>query len=173
MTHATLSTQVGRRELLLGLSAAIGLPSAAFARDVIELTWADLRPVGEQPLPPELQGIIQHEMGTLMSQQPEATGFRSEWNGKTVSLSGFVVPLDFDGTAITNFILVPFVGACVHVPPPPANQLVLVTTEEPYVSGGLFEAVNVTGPFGTSGITTELAQIGYAMTAEKVKTLQF
>ena len=43
----------------------------------------------------------------------------AELNGKRVKIGGYVVPLDFDATKVTEFLLVPFVGACIHVPPPP------------------------------------------------------
>lgn len=65
-------------------------------------------------------------------------------------------------------MLVPYVGACIHVPPPPANQLVLVSTERPYESDGMFESVTVTGKIGIATITIELAQVGYTMEAERV-----
>ncbi len=70
---------------------------------------------------------------------------------------------------MTAFILVPFVGACVHVPPPPANQLVFVTTEVPYESSGLFEPVNVTGMFGKASTSTQLADIAYALSADHIE----
>jgi hypothetical protein len=94
---------------------------------------------------------------------------RSDWNGQIVRLSGFVVPIDYQGTGVTAFILVPYVGACVHVPPPPANQLVFVTTGTPYESTGLFEAVTVTGMFGTASTSTQLAEIGYALSADEIR----
>jgi hypothetical protein len=89
-----------------------------------------------------------------------------------VSLPGYVVPLDYDGTGTTAFILVPFVGACIHVPPPPANQLVMVTTERPYKIKGAFDAVVVTGMFGAAATSTALAEIGYALSAEKIEPYQ-
>ena len=66
-------------------------------------------------------------------------------------------------------ILVPFVGACVHVPPPPANQLVFVTTQNPYESTGLYEAVNVIGMFGTASTYTQLADVAYALSADRIE----
>ncbi len=73
------------------------------------------------------------------------------------------------GAGVSTFILVPYVGACIHVPPPPANQLVFVTTGTPYESSGLFEAVNVTGMFGTASTSTQLADIGYALSADLIE----
>lgn len=158
-----------RRKLLAGLSAIPFLNSQAFAEDVIDLEWTDLLPEGETFEPNTLSGLIPHEDAPLASQQPASSGVRSDWNGLVVRLPGFIVPLDYKDSGVVAFILVPFVGACVHVPPPPANQLVLVTTETPYESKGLFEPVNVTGMFGVSAISTEQADIGYALSADKIE----
>ena len=87
--------------------------------------------------------------------RPASDRVRTGWNGKTVRLPGFIVPIDFEGSSVTFFIPVPYFGACVHVPPPPPpNQLASVTTETPYESEGLFEAVNVTGVLGTDPTST-------------------
>ena len=145
------------------------MPRVAFADTVIDLEWEDLLPEGQIVIPRALQSLINHDGPDLSSQQPPSTGVRTDWNGQIVRLPGFVVPIEMVGTAVTAFILVPFVGACIHVPPPPANQLVFVTTPEPYDSKGLYEPVNVTGMFGVSAMTTHLAQIGYALSAEKIE----
>jgi uncharacterized protein len=105
----------------------------------------------------------------LSREQPASTGVRTDWNGQIVRLPGYIVPIDHNGTGVTAFILVPYVGACVHVPPPPANQLVFVTTPTPYENKGLFEAVNVIGMFGVSSVSTQLAEIGYALSADKIE----
>ena len=169
--NADMKNSLLRRDVLLGLTAAIAVPRASFANadEVTNLNWDDLLPKGESPLPEQLRGLVQHEAAPLVTQQPDSSGLRYDWNGKIVRLPGYVVPLEFDGAAVTTFILVPFVGACVHVPPPPANQLVLVTTGEPYASKGLFEPVSVTGTFGTAAQSTQLAEIGYSLSAEKIE----
>ncbi|SFB77108.1 DUF3299 domain-containing protein [Tropicimonas isoalkanivorans] len=160
-----------RRTVSFGIAAFGFVPLRAVAsEEVVDLEWSDLVPKGETSLPAELQGLVQHDQGALMSQQPQSSGVRTDWNGRTVRLPGYMVPLDFDGTGVTAFILVPYVGACVHVPPPPANQLVLVTTERPYETDGLFEPVTVTGMFGTAAASTELADVGYALSADNIET---
>jgi hypothetical protein len=170
-TGAETTNAFLRRHFLLGLSTAISVPRTLFGdtEDVIDLNWQDLLPEGKSPLPEPLRGLVQHDAAPLASKQLQSSGLRSDWNGKIVRLPGYVVPLDFDGTAVTSFILVPFVGACVHVPPPPANQLVLVITGDPYIGKGLFEPVNVTGIFGTAATSTQLAEIGYSLSAEKIE----
>ena len=154
---------------MLGLSALALMPKAGFAAEYIDLEWTDLLPEGQSSIPPGIQGLIDHDGPNLSSQQPPSQGVRTDWNGKTVRLPGFIVPIDYSGTGVTAFILVPFVGACVHVPPPPANQLVFVTTEKPYESTGLYEAVNVIGMFGTASTYTQLADVAYALSADRIE----
>ncbi len=89
-------------------------------------------------------------------------------NGKTVQLSGYIVPLDFDATTVKEFLLVPFVGACVHVPPPPANQIVYVQAPKGVKVKGLFEPVYVTGKLSTAPSFTGLADAGYTLEADRV-----
>lgn len=50
--------------------------------------------------------------------------------GKSVKIPGFTVPLEDFASSATEFLLVPYVGACVHTPPPPPNQLVYVEMDE-------------------------------------------
>lgn len=159
-----------RRAFCAGLALVMALPAAALrAASATVLSWKDLLPEGDTTLPPELQGLVQHDKAPLASQQPASTGVRTDWNGETVQISGFIVPLDYEGTGVTAFMLVPYVGACVHVPPPPANQLIFVTTEQPYEAEGLFEAVTVTGMFGTAATSTQLADVGYALSADSIE----
>jgi len=66
--------------------------------------------------------------------------------GKTVRIPGYLLPLEFDGDRVTEFFLVPYVGACIHTPPPSPNQIVHVKTEEGYTAdGGLYTPVWVSG----------------------------
>ena len=67
-------------------------------------------------------------------------------NGENIKLPGFIVPLEFDDdNAVTQFFLVPYFGACIHMPPPPPNQMVLVE----YPEGLEMEALYT--PFWVSG----------------------
>ncbi len=164
---------LSRRALLAGLAASALLPGLARAEEVIDLAWEDLLPEDQGAIPNALRSLLPHdESAPLITRQPVSSGVRGDWNGQIVRLPGFIVPIDYDGASVTAFILVPYVGACVHVPPPPANQLVFVTTPTPYESKGLFEPVSVTGMFGVSSLSTHLAEIGYALSAEKIEPYQ-
>lgn len=135
----------------------------------IEISWKELIPKSENSLPPQIpEGLVQH--GQLMTPIPEdlATRVTSEYNGRSVRIPGYIVPLEFDGTGTTEFLLVPYVGACVHVPPPPANQLIIVTTQQPYEFDSMFEPVYVTGIFNTAAVTTDLADVGYTISADMI-----
>ncbi|WP_342077241.1 DUF3299 domain-containing protein [Yoonia sp. SS1-5] len=165
-----VNRRVPRRMVLAGMAATAVAPHAARAEEYIDLEWEDLLPENDVAVQNPLRGLFAHdEDAPLSSQQPASSGVRSDWNGQVVRLPGFIVPIDYSGTGVTAFILVPYVGACVHVPPPPANQLVFVSTPTPYESKGLFEPVNVVGMFGVSSISTQLADIGYALSADRIE----
>jgi hypothetical protein len=93
----------------------------------------------------------------------------AELDGKRVRIGGYVVSLDFDATKVKEFLLVPFVGACIHVPPPPANQIVYVRSEPGFEVTGMFDPVWVTGVLKATTAHTGLAEAGYSLVAEKVE----
>ena len=163
-----VNSPIDRRAVLAGLGGLALAPQFAHAKDYVDLEWADLVPEDQQIATSILQDFIDHAQTRLMNSQPAMSGVRDEWNGQSVRLPGYIIPLDYSGTGVTAFILAPFVGACIHVPPPPANQLVFVTTEEPYESAGLFAPVHVTGPLATTPLRTHLADTGYAIAADEV-----
>lgn len=150
-------------------AAAFCATGPAQARSIVDLAWSDLLPEGSTEMPPALRGVLEHDEADIAARQPRSSGVRTDWNGQTVRMNGFIVPLDYDGTGVIAFMLVPYVGACVHVPPPPANQLVFVTSARPYESQGLFEPVTVTGKLTTAATRTQLADVGYALTANRVE----
>lgn len=93
----------------------------------------------------------------------------AELDGKTVRIDGYVVPLDFDATKVREFLLVPFVGACIHVPPPPANQIIYVKLDKGFEVAGSFDPVTVTGKLSAAQTFTGLAETGYAIAADAVE----
>ena len=89
----------------------------------------------------------------LLAQVDDYNGHISLWNeslvddldGREIQIAGYALPLELSGTAVTEFLLVPYVGACIHVPPPPTNQMVHVRIPAGYESEELYEPVWVTG----------------------------
>ena len=94
----------------------------------------------------------------------------TDLDGKRVRIGGYVVPLDFEATSVKEFLLVPFVGACIHVPPPPPNQIIYVKTAKGFDVAGSFDPVYVTGTLKVASQYTGLAETGYTIDADKVET---
>jgi hypothetical protein len=69
----------------------------------------------------------------------------TDLDAQEVRLPGYALPLEFTGTEVREFLLVPYVGACIHVPPPPPNQMVLVQLAEPYAIEDVFAPVWIEG----------------------------
>ncbi len=80
-----------------------------------------------------------------------------------VRIPGFIAPLNYADQLITEFLLVPYFGACIHVPPPPANQTVLVKAAagQGIKAEDSYNPVWVMGKLTVEGTTTELATAGY------------
>jgi hypothetical protein len=97
-------------------------------------------------------------------------------DGKLVRMPGFLLPVEFTGNRVTEFLLVPWVGACIHTPPPSPNQIVYVKADKPYEMKGTFDPVWVTGRMSAGAnqksvyITDGSAEIGssYSMRASEV-----
>jgi hypothetical protein len=98
-------------------------------------------------------------------------------NGEVVSLPGYLLPLEFSGKKVTEFLLVPWVGACIHTPPPPPNQIVHVKADKPADFPGLFAPVWVTGHITATPVKKSLylidgssdIEIGYSLQASQVE----
>jgi hypothetical protein len=87
-----------------------------------------------------------------------------EMDSQYVRIPGFVVPLEFDESQmIYQFFLVPFFGACIHVPPPPPNQIIFVDYPEGFRRRALFDPFWISGKLSTSIIQNEVATSAYAM----------
>ncbi len=91
-------------------------------------------------------------------------------DGKLVRIPGFVVPLDDFQEEGAEFLLVPYYGACVHTPPPPPNQLVMVgMAGKKSVKLNLFDAVWMTGRLKIQSIESPYGAVGYQLEGLKVE----
>ena len=127
------------------------------AQEPLELFWEDM-------VPPDYQAPntpLSHE-GSMLQMGLDAPIVK-RLNGKLVKIPGFVVPIEGDNQTTTEFLLVPFFGACIHVPPPPANQIVYVKFSEAVPIENLYDAVWVTGTLSTDGWEGDLATVGYSL----------
>lgn len=96
-----------------------------------------------------------------------------ELDGQQVKLPGYIVPLDIDDdNRVNEFLLVPYFGACIHVPPPPPNQIVHVTSELGVRLDALYQPFWIEGPLRAENSSSELAEAGYRMAADKIYPYQ-
>jgi hypothetical protein len=87
-----------------------------------------------------------------------------EYDGQAVKLAGFVVPLEFnDDQVITEFFLVPFFGACIHVPAPPPNQVIFVKDTKGFTLDALYSPIWVSGILSASLIENDIATSAYTL----------
>ncbi len=88
----------------------------------------------------------------------------AEMDNKAIRIPGFVVPLEFnDNKKITQFFLVPYFGACIHLPPPPPNQIIFVTSNKGLSIGELLDPLWISGILQTSHFENEVAISAYSM----------
>ena len=98
-------------------------------------------------------------------------------DGQLIRMPGYALPLAFDGTAISEFLLVPYVGACIHVPAPPINQTVFVSLNKSYKTKSLYEPVWITGRLKVKTTNKSLSYVdgsavvesGYALEGIKIE----
>ena len=158
-----------RRQTLLLTVAACALPRASGAVTAREIEWNQLIPQGV-PYPEIVaEGEMDVENDTWVPvYDANARRFSTELDGAYIRMPGFVIPLELDARGVKTFLLVPYVGACIHVPPPPANQLVYVESLQAVPFANLWAAVWVTGTLRTQLQNTNLGEIGYARDAVEV-----
>lgn len=150
-----------------------------------ELDWDDLMPADWYPNNP-FADLSDEELNNIGDDSPRGQELMAaladildnapvveSLDGRMVRLPGFVVPLDFDVTEVSEFLLVPYYGACIHVPPPPANQMVYVTSETPARIQGLFDIVWVDGKLRAHGVDSEFGMAGYTLEAHAVSPYEY
>jgi len=124
----------------------------------------------------DIEGLLAKRSEIKSLRKKSAYAVVDDLDGQHIRMPGFALPLEFSGSKITEFLLVPWVGACIHTPPPPPNQIVFVSIEEGFESKGQFTPVWVSGEMrvqpatkylylvdGSAGIDT-----GYTLIAQSV-----
>ena len=159
-----------RRQLIAVTAASVAFPQAVLANTPTEITWGDLIPPGVPYS--EIIGEGEKDEGNdywLPIFDINATKLNPALDGAYIKMPGYIIPIDLSTAGITRFVLVPYVGACIHTPPPPPNQLVLVTPETPWPNNDPWEAVWVMGQMQHEIKSTEVAETGYALKADKME----
>lgn len=156
-------------------------PAAEAEAGFRTITWDDLIPPDWHPE----EIFKQMDFSTLKDNDPRATEalqkMREAWDkapvvpamsGQRVRIPGFLVKLEGDAQNVREFLLVPYFGACIHVPPPPANQVIHVVPDKPVPAAVAKDsgAVWVSGVLSNTATVSDLGNASYKMKAIKVET---
>lgn len=167
-----------------------------------ELSWEDLMPEGEPELLRELYAEFFDEFekkflaaqqvplsqaaeaidptefieeGSAADTMPQIGTFNvvKELDGQLIRLPGYAVPLDFNKDhAYTEFLLVPYFGACLHSPPPPPNQIIYVRSETPVIVKNISMPVWVEGVMKTEKKESDIGNAAYRLALSKLELFE-
>jgi len=161
---------------LLALLMVIALP--LWAAEPKELTWSEMIPPDAMPEVPNMTPLHDlSKMGDALAAESAPAARQDMPNapvvkaldGQDIRLPGYIVPLEVNEEGrTTEFLLVPYFGACIHVPPPPSNQIVHVKSEVGVKVDELYQPYWVEGPLQVKASSSELADAGYQMEADKI-----
>ncbi len=164
--------------------------SNVIATDYKEIIWDDLIPENELEvlnkvsvllsnphLTMDMDVELRRELLLAQSQMndPDVQGVmnsinvRSEFNNQPIQIPGFVVPVEMnDENVITEFFLVPYFGACIHVPPPPPNQIIYVRYKKGVQINSISIPFEIKGTLFTETIENDTAVSAYTFVADEV-----
>ncbi len=149
---------------------------------VLTLEWTDLLPEEDRKKMEALPEIT-HEGGegagaainqntpvdNAWAEVMQSANVRADLNGKLVKVPGFIVPVEYDAEQnITAFFLVPYFGACIHVPPPPPNQIIFVTGAKGLKADMIYNPFWIEGTLVTETMSHDLANSAYSIRARAV-----
>ena len=155
----------------------VKLPGRPIGAGVREIGWDDLMPEDWDPLKLlEGRGLDAISDGDPRSEalmreireQWDQAPTRGELEGLRIRIPGYVVPLDMLGGDIREFLLVPYMGACIHTPPPPANQIIQVVSARRQALQTM-DAVWVVGTLKVGRSDTRMGVSGYVLDATRIE----
>lgn len=195
MHNNKINLMLFKRLLLVAFLLFPALISPAMAKDPVsnyqEIEWVSLIPEDDLKIlmtPPDYIGQI--EDGSSMDvlgdnaipgADPEdeyqralsSTRIIESYDGKKVRIPGFIVPLEVtDDQSVTEFFLVPYFGACLHMPPPPPNQMIHVKVEQGFPLDSLYDAFWLEGTLSAQINSNDLGTAAYALSMDTMTIYQ-
>jgi len=128
----------------------------------------------------DLDALYEQYIAWATEVERRGTLTEKTYDGKRVAIAGYLLPLDFDPAGTTEFLLVPYFGACIHEPPPPPNQVIYLKSSTPFVATSLFEGVMITGTMRVQSEKKDLSFVdgssevasGYLLEGESIVPYQ-
>lgn len=159
------------KQLLAFWIVVLALP--AMAQDPRTLVWNDLLPAGEMELLETLWAKSVEDLETGLLPDDQAIQFGTfnvveELDGVLVRVPGYVLPFQYEETGkLSEFLLVPYFGACIHTPPPPPNQIVYVTAEKALDFGEIWAPIWAVGVLRTRQHLNGLGDAAYTLEIQR------
>lgn len=161
---------------VFALLMLVALP--LWAAEPKELTWSEMIPPDAPPEVPNMMPLhdlskmsdtLSAESAPAAKQDMPNAPVVKALDGQNIRLPGYIVPLEVSEEGrTTDFLLVPYFGACIHVPPPPSNQIVHVKSEVGVKLDELYQPYWIEGAMQVKPSSSELADAGYQMEADKI-----
>lgn len=150
--------------------------------EVVDILWDDLIPDDFEPPENPFITMSQAEIDRIMDGSEESRAelailekafnyapVVNELDGKRIKIPAYITPLEFnENSLMSEFLLVPYVGACIHTPPPPANQVVHAKLREAIKMNSIYDPVWAIGVIRTETVQSDLAESGYKLEVEKI-----
>jgi hypothetical protein len=144
--------------------------------DSVRLKWLELVPKFAYDFVPESGVTEEMWEDEIFLQKVEKAGLliNDEVVGKRIQIDGFMVPLEFDygeGLTVEEFVLVPDAGMCIHVPPPPPNQMIFVKLKKPEKVRFMYQPILIEGVLKKTPPVKDVYNSIYEVSAESVKDI--
>ncbi|HEY4316436.1 MAG TPA: DUF3299 domain-containing protein [Herbaspirillum sp.] len=177
-TNAVAAQEPAASQYKVGDRLAQAAAPAAAKSPYRQILWDALMPADWDPMLP-FKGL---KLDTMQDGDPRAQ--KALWKAKkywekaptnpkidnvAVKIPGFVVSLEREGDALTEFLVVPYYGGCIHVPPPPLNQIIHVHSNKPVEGIRTMDAVWISGTLKIGTTETMMGVAGYNMLAQNVE----
>lgn len=160
------------RPLLFSLSLMCGVTASA-AASLEEIDWLDLIPADELAALENMPPLDIDHSGSTPAPVLGSARTVPTMDGVRGRLPGYIVPLAADDkNRVTEFFLVPYYGACIHVPPPPGNQIVHVKPAQPIANVEIWNPYWIEGTLHIRATSNDVAQASYAFDANRVMPYQ-
>ena len=175
-------TQPLRRWLVASALAGIALsacgpPPASKPPAYQTIAWGSLVAKGWDPLKPyrsiNFDTLSDSDPRTAALQQAMRETWRNapsnaDLQGAVVRIAGYLVPLQVSPAGMQTFLLVPYFGACIHMPPPPSNQVILVQPKQPATGFRAMDSVWVSGTLEREHSDSVMGASSWRMAADEV-----
>lgn len=135
-----------------------------------QVTLPDFRTSSSQPAGTEATALTWNLLRELDLKTGKAPENLKVYDGQKIRMPGFVVPLEDNKSQVSEFLLVPYVGACIHTPPPPANQIVHIrTADQKPVSVNTTDPIWVIGELKIATAKSPYGDVAYQIRALSVE----